>query len=211
LTAAGSARSAAVVGSRPTRGRGSGRRGRSCRWRRVARRAAGPSPRSTDRQCGPLCQRMAPRFAVGAESGIDDDELGSGVHDRRALNLGFEPEHASVAPSSTKRAVAQFRDGLERDQCRAAGDDRRVALREVCARDEIGAEDVRVDDDRPAWPTLAHDSTAARKAAPSSSSMSSMTISLCGGKGRARRRSSSTGSSRCCSSALSARCVATVV
>jgi hypothetical protein len=54
--------------------------------------------------------------------------------------------------------------------------------------------------------TKAHDSMAARKAAPSSSLRSSITISSCGGKGRARRRSSSTGSSRCCSR-LSGACV----
>jgi hypothetical protein len=56
---------------------------------------------------------------------------------------------------------------------------------------------VLVDHDRPARPDRAYDSTAARKAAPSSSVRSSITISSCGRSGRARRSSSSTESSRC--------------
>ena len=51
-------------------------------------------------------------------------------------------------------------------------------------------------DDRATGSPPAHASRAARKAAPSWSLRSSMTISSCGGSGRARRRSSSTGSSR---------------
>lgn len=46
--------------------------------------------------------------------------------------------------------------------------------------------------DRPPRPSPAHESTAARKAAPSSALRSSITISSCGGNGRARRSRSST-------------------
>ena len=156
------------------------------------------------------CEGVAACFAVGAELGVDEDELWSGVDDLGSLDRGFEPEDARFAPAAPKRAVAEFGGGLEGDQGWATGDHRRVAVGEGCSWDEVGAEDVCVDDDRPAQPSVAHESTAARKAAPSSSSMSSMTISSWGGKGRARRRSSSTGSSRCRSSVLPARCVATI-
>lgn len=48
-----------------------------------------------------------------------------------------------------------------------------------------------------------HEPIAARNLAPSSSDRSSITISSWGGSGRARRNSSSTGSSNCCSPARS--------
>jgi hypothetical protein len=198
------------VSWRATRARGLGRRGRSCRWRRVAREADRGRSDPAVGGVGALCEGVAACFAVGAELSVNDDELRSGVDDLGSLNLGLEPEHAGVPPAAAKRAVAEFGGGLERDQRWATSDDRRVAVRERCSWHQIRAEDVCIDDDRPAWPSVAHDSTAATNAAPSSSSMSSMTISSCGGNGRARGRSSSTGSSRCRSSLLSARCVATM-
>jgi hypothetical protein len=71
---------------------------------------------------GALGERVAARFAVGAELGVHEDEFGSCVDDLRSLHLGFESQHAGVAPAAAKRAVAKFSDGLER---RSALGDRR--------------------------------------------------------------------------------------
>jgi len=172
--------------------------------------------RKTDRSGGDpavggmslLGERVAGRLAVGAELCVDDNELRAAVNNLNPLKLRFQPEHPSVAPASTDPAVPQLSSGLERDERGPARDERGIAFCKPRPGNEVRAEDVRVDDDWSARPDRAHDSTAARKAAPSSSLRSSITISSCGGSGRARRSSSSTGSSRC-SSRLSGACVDT--
>jgi hypothetical protein len=49
------------------------------------------------RGVGALGERVAARFAVGAELGLHEDEFGSCVDDLRSLHLGFESQHAGVA------------------------------------------------------------------------------------------------------------------
>jgi hypothetical protein len=125
---------------------------------------------------------------------VDRHELRAALNDLDPLDLRLHPEHPRLAPAAAYPAIRELRSRLERDECQPTGDQRRVALDEPRSRDPIRAEDVRVDDDRPAGPDRAHDSMAARKAASSSSLRSSITISSCGGSGRARLSSSSTGS-----------------
>jgi hypothetical protein len=126
-----------------------------------------------------------------------------------ALGQAVRLSRAREARIPTDKPVPYALD-LTRGQLRGRRDDRCVALSEPRPRHQLRAEDVGVDDDRTARPGSAHTSIAARKASPSSSVRSSITISLRGGSGRARRSSSSTGSSRCCPSVLSARSVDTV-
>jgi hypothetical protein len=146
---------------------------------------------------------MARGIAVSAQLGVDRDELGAAVDDLDPLDLRFQLEHPRMTPPATDRAVPQLGRRLKRDECWPSGDQWGGALRKARARDEFRAEDVGVDDDRAARSAGAHDSTASRKATPSSSVRSSITISSWGGSGRARRSSSSTGSSRSRCSLLS--------
>ena len=184
------------------------RRGRFRRSRRVGSQGGLRWQRSSGRRCAPSERARGRPPAVGAKLCVDGDELGAAVNNLNPLKLRLQPEHPSVAPASTDPAVPQLSSRVERDECGPARDEQGIAFCEPRPGNEIRAEDVRVDDDRSARPDRAHDSTAARKAAPSSSLRSSITISSCGGRGRARRRSSSTGSSRC-SSRLSGACVDT--
>jgi hypothetical protein len=79
------------------------------------------------------------------------------VYDLNSLDLGLELEHPRLTPAATDRTVPKLSDRLERNEGRPTCDDGRVPLRELRTRNEIGAEDVSVDNDRPARASRAHD------------------------------------------------------
>jgi len=135
-----------------------------------------------------LGECMADRDTIRAQLCTYRYELRASVYDLRALDLCVELQHPRGPPASAERAIAQLRDRLEGDECRPARDDRRVALSQPRCRDQISAEDIGVDDDRAARRVRGHDWTAARKASPSSSLRSSITISAWSGSARAAKQ-----------------------
>jgi uncharacterized protein (TIGR00369 family) len=143
-----------------------------------------------------LGQRVTDALTVCPEPSVDEDEIRTRMHGLRSTNSGFEFSHSLVSPPPSEGSIAQFGRGLKRDEGRSAHDDGLVPLRQGGSSDQTGSEHVGVDDYGTSGGLDAHPWSAARKAVPSSSSRSSITISSWGGNGRARRKSSSTGSSR---------------
>jgi hypothetical protein len=68
------------------------------------------------------------------------------VHDFDACDERFELEQPWLSPAASQRAIAQLGRGLEGDEGRTSGDDRRVAFGERRAEDEVCTEDGGVDE-----------------------------------------------------------------
>lgn len=150
---------------------------------------------------GAICTGVARLGACDAEADVRVDQIWARIDDLRLADPSLELAKPEGTPSSSSSAVAQLGDGLEGDEHRPAAQDRLVEVGQLGPRHEIGAEYTGVDHDGTGRSRrAAHSAMAARKARPSSSSTPSMSMSACGGRGRARLSNSSTGSSRCSSS-----------
>ena len=60
-----------------------------------------------------LGERVPGRFAVSAQLGVGEHELGAGVDDFDESDPGLELERAGWAPSGSERAVTELGGGLE--------------------------------------------------------------------------------------------------
>ena len=103
----------------------------------------------------------------------------------------------ACSPLAAESAIAQLSGRLKGNEGRSSDDYRLTTPGQRRTTHEISSEHVVSMTIGTSLNGDGHSCKAARNAAPSSSSRSSMTISSCGGSGRARRNSSSMGSSRC--------------
>ena len=145
-----------------------------------------------------LTEGVAGTLAGNTEFRVGTDEVGAGVHDLDPPERCFNAIEPGIAPSSEQRSVANLGHGLERHELGSPYEERFVLAGEHRVWEEPGAVDVGIDDDRapPLRSAYRQLETASSKASPSSSVRSSMTCSPYGGWTTARRRRSSTGSSR---------------
>lgn len=114
-----------------------------------------------------LGEGMTQRLAIRAQLGVGLHQLRARPDDLGVFNTRLQPLHAVVAPLPSQSPVPHLGNGLERNESRAAGDERLVSSRQGGAGYQLGGEDAGVDHTRPAVGGRdAHPSTAARKARP---------------------------------------------
>jgi len=96
-----------------------------------------------------LRQRVADAPGVGPELGVDHHELRAAVNDLDLGQAALQGVQTRRSPASIRRSIPNLGGGLEGDEGRTPRDDRRIALGQRRPADELRAEHIRVDDDRP--------------------------------------------------------------
>lgn len=126
----------------------------------------------------PLCECVTGPLAVCSQIGVDPHELRSRMNDLDLGELGIDAFEAVLAPATEQRAEANLGGGLERNELDSADQYWLGGASERRVREQSGAVDVGVDDDRPAVVRCQRQELiASRKASASSGLRSSITCS----------------------------------